>query len=52
MTLARGQRLGVVGTTGNAPAGVPHLHLGILRTNDVGAWWRGTPVDPYPLLAP
>lgn len=52
MTLARGQRLGVVGTTGNAPPGVPHLHFGILRTDDVGAWWRGTPVDPYPLLAP
>lgn len=52
MMLRRGRRLGVVGTTGNAPEAVPHLHFAILRTDDVDTWWRGTPVDPFPLLAP
>ena len=48
--LARGQRLGDVGTTGNAPPNVPHLHFGIARVRDVNDWWRGTPVDPLLLL--
>jgi peptidoglycan LD-endopeptidase LytH len=46
MRLQRGQTIGYVGTTGNAPANVPHLHFAIARTNDVGRWWNGTPVDP------
>lgn len=58
--LRRGDAIGTVGTTGNAPPGVPHLHFAIARASDPapGAraalpdWWRGTPVDPYPLLAP
>lgn len=50
MPLRRGQPLGTVGTTGNAPPGVPHLHFGIARTRDVEQWWRGLPVDPYALL--
>ena len=50
--LVRGQRLGDVGTTGNAPPNVPHLHFAIARVRDVRDWWRGTPVDPLPLLQP
>lgn len=50
MPLRRGQRLGDVGTTGNAPPDVPHLHFGIARVSSVSEWWRGTPVDPLPLL--
>lgn len=52
MALRRGDRLGTVGTTGNAPADVPHLHFAIARAGEVAEWWRGTPVDPHPLLAP
>ena len=50
--LKRGQVIGVVGTTGNAPPNVPHLHFAIARSNDVKVWWKGEPVNPYPLLAP
>jgi peptidoglycan LD-endopeptidase LytH len=50
--LRRGQQIGIVGTTGNAPAGVPHLHFAIARSNDVKQWWKGAPVNPFPLLAP
>jgi murein DD-endopeptidase MepM/ murein hydrolase activator NlpD len=48
--LTRGQVLGAVGTTGNAPPNLPHLHFAIARSNDVKVWWKGMPVNPYPLL--
>jgi len=48
--LTRGQVLGTVGTTGNAPPNLPHLHFAIARSNDVKVWWKGAPVNPYPLL--
>ena len=50
--LRRGQVIGTVGTTGNAPPSVPHLHFAIARSNDVKVWWKGAPVNPYPMLAP
>jgi peptidoglycan LD-endopeptidase LytH len=50
--LKRGQVIGIVGTTGNAPPSVPHLHFAIARTNNVKEWWKGAPVNPFPLLAP
>ena len=46
----RGQVIGYVGTTGNAPANTPHLHLAIFRLGPDKRWWRGTPVNPYPVL--
>jgi murein DD-endopeptidase MepM/ murein hydrolase activator NlpD len=46
----RGDTIGYVGTTGNAPPNVPHLHFAIARTADVTKWWTGMPVDPLPLL--
>jgi murein DD-endopeptidase MepM/ murein hydrolase activator NlpD len=49
--LARGQKIGIVGTTGNAPANTPHLHFAIARSANISEWWRGTPVNPYPLLS-
>ena len=48
--LRRGQQLGTVGTTGNAPPTVPHLHFAIARSSDVRQWWKGAPVNPFPLL--
>jgi len=48
--LARGQKIGIVGTTGNAPANTPHLHFAIASSANVNEWWKGMPVNPYPLL--
>ena len=48
--LKRGQVIGAVGTTGNAPPNLPHLHFAVARSNDVKQWWKGSPVNPYPLL--
>jgi murein DD-endopeptidase MepM/ murein hydrolase activator NlpD len=50
MRLERGQTIGYVGTTGNAPPNVPHLHFAIARTNDLSRWWNGEPIDPAPLF--
>jgi murein DD-endopeptidase MepM/ murein hydrolase activator NlpD len=48
-TVARGDVLGFVGTTGNAPPGTPHLHFAIYEVQDATRPWRGRPIDPYPL---
>ena len=45
--IARGDTLGFVGTTGNAPPNTPHLHFAILRSNNIKRWSRGTPVNPF-----
>ena len=50
MPVQKGDTIGFVGTTGNAPPSVPHLHFGIARTSNVARWWTGMPVDPRPLL--
>jgi murein DD-endopeptidase MepM/ murein hydrolase activator NlpD len=47
----RGEVIGYVGTTGNAPPGTPHLHFAIFRLGPEKRWWEGTPVNPYPVLA-
>jgi murein DD-endopeptidase MepM/ murein hydrolase activator NlpD len=46
----RGDLLGYVGTTGNAPPNAPHLHFQILTYAGDGRWWEGTPVNPFPFL--
>lgn len=48
--VAKGQQIGTVGTTGNAPPNTPHLHFAILRNDDMTKWWLGTPIDPYTIL--
>lgn len=46
----RGEVIGYVGSTGNASADAPHLHFGIYRLGEEKRWWKGAPVNPYPLL--
>ena len=46
----RGEVIGYVGSTGNASADAPHLHFGIYRLGEQKRWWKGAPVNPYPLL--
>lgn len=46
----RGQIIGYVGTTGNAPRNTPHLHFAIFKMTDDKRWWQGTPIDPYSVL--
>jgi murein DD-endopeptidase MepM/ murein hydrolase activator NlpD len=46
----KGDTLGFVGTTGNAPKDVPHLHFQIMLWPSDGKFWAGEPVNPYPVL--
>jgi peptidoglycan LD-endopeptidase LytH len=48
--IKRGQVIGYVGTSGNAPKNTPHLHFAIFRLTPEKHWWEGTPVDPYDIL--
>jgi murein DD-endopeptidase MepM/ murein hydrolase activator NlpD len=48
--VAKGDTLGYVGTSGNAPANTPHLHFQIMRMRGGGRYWNGEPLNPYPLL--
>jgi len=46
----RGDVVGYVGTTGNAPPDAPHLHFAIFVLGAERQWWKGTPLNPYPIL--
>ena len=48
--LRRGEVLGYVGTTGDAPTDTPHLHFAVFELGPEKHWWQSTAVDPYPLL--
>jgi len=48
----RGDLLGFVGTSGNAPPDVPHLHFAIFRLGSPPRWWEGTPVNPFAVFRP
>ena len=47
----RGDVIGYVGTTGNAPKNTPHLHFAIFRLGPEKQWWKGIALNPYPVLA-
>ncbi|MEW4448137.1 M23 family metallopeptidase [Qipengyuania sp. JC766] len=49
--VAEGERLGTVGSTGNAAPEAPHLHFAIKRVSPQADWYdEGRVVNPYPLL--
>ena len=48
--VARGDTLGFVGTTGNAPKDTPHLHFQVMRMPSDGRYWDGDAINPYPLF--
>jgi murein DD-endopeptidase MepM/ murein hydrolase activator NlpD len=50
--VAKGEVIGYVGTSGNAPPNTPHLHFAIFKLDDDKRWWHGTAVDPYLVYRP
>ena len=50
MPVTRGEVIGYVGTSGDAPPNTPHLHFAIFRLGPEKRWWQGTAINPYPLL--
>jgi len=46
----RGDLIGYVGSTGNASEDAPHLHFAIFRLGPERQWWKGDPINPYPML--
>ncbi len=49
--LRRGDVIGYVGSTGDASPDAPHLHFAIVQLGPEKQWWKGTAINPYPLLA-
>jgi murein DD-endopeptidase MepM/ murein hydrolase activator NlpD len=49
--LRKGDVIGYVGTSGNAPPETPHLHFTIFKLGPEKQWWKGTAVNPFPLWA-
>ena len=47
MMLRKGDVVGTVGTTGNAPKNTPHLHFAIAKLDPDKRWWGGTALDPF-----
>jgi len=46
----RGDRIGYVGTSGDAPPNTPHLHFAVTRLGQDKRWWEGIAINPYPML--
>ena len=47
----RGQKIGTVGSTGNADPSAPHLHFAVNEIRPGEPWYGGRAINPYPLLA-
>jgi murein DD-endopeptidase MepM/ murein hydrolase activator NlpD len=50
MLLRKGDTLGFVGTTGDAPKDAPHLHFAVFQLGPEKQWWKGTALNPLPML--
>ena len=51
--IKRGYIIGFVGSTGNANPLAPHLHFQVTRNDNPDKdWWRGTPLNPFPIMRP
>jgi peptidoglycan LD-endopeptidase LytH len=50
--VGRGEIVGFVGSTGNASENAPHLHFAVYDVSGHRGCASGTPIDPFPLLAP
>jgi len=48
--IAKGDTLGFVGTTGNAPKDTPHLHFQVMRWPADNRYWDGEAIDPFEAL--
>ena len=51
-SVSRGEIIGFVGSTGNANPAAPHLHFQIMRNDNMKDWWKGTPLNPFPVFRP
>jgi len=49
-SVTKGEVLGYVGTSGNAAPNAPHLHFAVMLLPPTREWWKGVPINPYPLL--
>lgn len=49
--IKRGDLIGYVGVTGNSDPKAPHLHFAVFELTPEKQWWKGTPVNPYPMMA-
>lgn len=51
MDVKRGDIVGYVGATGNADPAAPHLHFAVVALTAEKQWWKGTPLNPFPLMS-
>jgi murein DD-endopeptidase MepM/ murein hydrolase activator NlpD len=47
VAVKKGDVVGYVGTSGNAPPNTPHLHFSVGVGNGLKKWWVTSSVDPY-----
>ena len=50
-TIKRGELIGYVGVTGNSSPTAPHLHFAVFELTPEKQWWKGTPLNPFPMMA-